>query len=350
MADFTGITTESKQASRFTPTLPDVAPTNVTIDGTIGTLTKLIHAQFKTEYDGYTDKNGESSGFVIFNKIYVFPTSIDFGFITEELQEKITIWNSGTTNAANATVSAIQKINDNGLGLDNDTPPFNLRPQCAIENTVTAFLVGPAVQNTTYIYTINGVDYVVTVVGKRIVAFPFEPNWQPGVELTLKFQTILSKNKRFIEQRRALYDNPVFEQRADFLCAEEAQQIFKQVIRNINNRVLAVPVYDEAIIPTQDLQGLQTISVQDISEELYLNDFAQFVILMRKEKTDITTEIKEIQSLTANTITFENAVVEEFNEDETIIYPAIISTMRLDETQVTAETLNTTITFREVFV
>lgn len=289
-------------------------------------------------------------GDAIFDKIYLIPEEIDFGFITEETSETITLWNSFRKTTGNTSVTGITEDNADGLDLQTPPIPLSLPAQCATEFSLVALVDGPPIQNAFFIFSIGAETKILSVTGRRLLAFPFEPNWANGVDLKLKFETVVNRNKRFTEQRRAVYDFPNIEQSATFNFYEEKKEKFKNYSRNIANKVLGIPIYSEPITTTDDvLQGLSTINTEDTTDETFLNIHARFCILFDRDD-NYTNEIKEIENITANTIEFKTPIIENFSGSNICIYPIFIGVMRPDESHISRDLIDVPIEFREVFI
>lgn len=170
-----------------------------------------------------------------------------------------------------------------------------------------------------------------------------------GKEFSLKYEflTALDRTPRFVEQRRPLLSVAKRAQEATFIEEKLEQQKLLNALRNKIFSVIAVPVFSEAIHPTEDLIGQVTL---DVAEDLtgFWNLSIAEVLLIKSVSQDLF-ELKEITQVNATNIVVSAAVEEDFQEADTIIYPCFIGILNsFSITGETAKVVTVKTEFKEV--
>lgn len=267
---------------------------------------------------------------VIFDKVYVLPEEIEAGFITEEKEYSLLIWNAKLSSIA--LITDIQEINIDGITLEHPVVPIMLTPTSDQYHKLTILKDGPAVQNTTIQYTIDSDAFVVLITGNRIEAFVFEPHWG-SVNMRYKFHTVISVTKHFAEQRRPLLSKPLREQKADFRANKIRQQSFVNSVRNLSIKTMAVPIFSEPILPSEDLQGKTVINSNSELDILWNINNSEYILIIDIPENELSeppkiSEIKKIASVGLNSITLENPVIKNFHAENSVIYPVFIGVIK----------------------
>jgi len=294
---------------------------------------------------------------VIHGKQYVIPLTIALGIITESSQHVILIWNSDHRNTA--TISQIQHVNPTGTVLTAPTPPQILARDCdtsafpSTTHTLTVEQDGPAVQNTQLIYTIGALVFTVEITGQRILAFNFLPNWEQGIKQSYRFQTVMSKNERLVEQRRPLITTPLRQQTANYCLGQPGREKelrkFLHEQRLLSTRPLAIPVYKEKITPTVDLNGLTVLPVNEDLTQMYDITNLTVLILVRKISDIFDHELKGVSAVGANSISVDVPVVGDFVAGDTLIYPCMIGIIESKDNRIETDLVGlATIDFTEI--
>lgn len=312
----------------------------------LGTVTRVAVVQEQQAHPGYAI---ECSWDKILPGFYVIPTEVAVGLIIETSTQDILVWNSDPNNPL--TVSTIQAVNPSGTTLDAPTPPIVLPPGVAQVHVLTILKDGPAVQNTSYIYSTALVSRTVKVTGQRILAWPFEPNWGQRTQETLEFKTVKYANKRLVEQRRPRIVTPLRSQRADYLYGQDERKRLKFLnqVRRLHRSILAVPIYSEILTPTTDIQGLVTVTLnEDISNHIHAGDLSDLYLIVSRAE-DFQAELKRAASTTANSITFAVPVVEDFKAGDTFIYPTFPGLIQSKNVSApTNQVLTASLEFKEI--
>ena len=113
---------------------------------------------------------------VLKDKIFLLPiTSIDAGFITETTAYNIYLWNTFETPK---TLVNIIKNNEDGTTLTDDTVPQQICARHQLDFVVQVLEDGDAIQDTQYQFVVSPFTPTLSIAGKRIEPFLFEPDWK----------------------------------------------------------------------------------------------------------------------------------------------------------------------------
>jgi len=267
----------------------------------------------------------------LFNRIWITPTAIDFGFVTEVDSATFEIWNAWLRRAVTVT-SRTTTGNATGFTLTAAATPFDIAPMGLNTSTVQIELDGPSQQDTTFVMIIDGAQYTVDITATRTLTFTSEPDWGRGLEFGYTFQTIVFTNPYFVEQRRPAAPCSWRRSRLLFLVnGAIAQDLFNTFIYG-HDKVFCVPIYQERMDPVTLTAGTKTITLAASTASLWnLNNRATHVMLV--DHALGVAEVKAIDTIAAMTITTDEAIVATFDPDATTVYPiyfGILHAVKLD--------------------
>lgn len=315
---FIQVDEELQQVLSAIPEFPDtVLP--------LSTMAVGVRANTAIAVGGVLDSMSFADG-PLLDRVYFFPRLVDGGFIVQDTEQNITIWNAHESQSY--TISAITDSQPDGTTLDHPATPITITPETNLFHLLTLLRDGPPFQDTTYTYNIAPWTFELNIQGRRIEAFLYEPDWRSSFKLGYAFLTIVARSKRFVEQRRALYEKIKRKLSAAFWFNALEMQQFQYDLRRFHAKVLGVPIFSEPMHPTTSpLQG-STFAI--VSEEIakywnLLND-TQFVLFKDLEDKTIN-EVKEIASIDTGLrkLTFTNQIAAAFVQSQTIIYPVCLS-------------------------
>jgi len=281
----------------------------------------------------------------LFFRIWFEPFEIDAGFIVEDVDYTIKVWNAYFDVTKQLT--AITEDSPEGTTLTHDPLPITIAKFDDITMTLTVLQEGPPVQSTTYTFTIDGTDYETEITGIRVNPFAYEPDYSQGIRIQMKFETVIERNKYFKEQRRPLRDDALWNVGLKSWVKGLDTQKLKQQIAYGHDKIFGVPIYSEHCYPDQDMNNQTIIQCSnDLSKHWFLNNQAVYVILIQHDI--LLAEIKEISSVGTNSITLARAVSETFEWQKTVVYPIVLSTIEnVSFDMETDNLMNFTIDFTE---
>lgn len=176
-------------------------------------------------------------------RIHINPVQFALGNLVGNQQRSVLVWNAyfNSVDLDDFTV-----LNGDGI---NVTEPVNapavIKPLKMLNYQFEITTDGPPVIDSTAVWTIDGVEYVVPFTGRRIVVFPFAPNWSSPVEETLQWATSLETTYTGKEQVWEIRSKPR-------RILEYNLRIFKDDVNRFDNvmfgwtaRLFAVPLWQE---------------------------------------------------------------------------------------------------------
>jgi len=262
----------------------------------------------------------------LFGRTYVTPTEIDPGFITEDIEYEIIVWNADNENLSELTSIAVDSAD--GLSLVYPTLPKNISRGGDEVLDLTIELEGPPIQNSTYTIVAGGLTYSVTVAGIRAIGLEVNPCWDRKIAVVYSFLTAIGANPRYYkEQRRPLSRYPWRDISVYFDVKNLKAQAFQNSLHYGHDKVFVVPLYNEQITCVTLAVGNTSITpVEDFSEYYNLNNNCTHLIFL-DEENDLV-EIKEIDTIGATTISFATTIQNTFDANSTLIYPGVFSVLQ----------------------
>lgn len=254
-----------------------------------------------------------------YERIHISPNQIDVGNLVSSQTRKIIVWNAFQTTKA---FEDFQIENGQGLGVqevNGISPPASLVPLQLLDYDLNISLSGPPSILSTLTWTIDGQLYQAEVVGRRVVLFPFLPNWNSGVNETIAYRSTVSRSFDGTEQRASLRKRPrrSFEYTAQI--GREDAQLADSLLFGWQNRMFALPCWPEKSSTTSDvLAGAVTIPCDTSYRTFVVGGLAAMYLNSGKA------EIREIESVTPSSITF-TAPLEEDWPKGSRVYPVFVS-------------------------
>lgn len=254
----------------------------------------------------------------IFHRIWFEPVSIEAGFIVEDREYALSIWNAHFDQYADIT--AIEGVTPQGTGISPDETPIRIQKLWEKVFSAAVFRIGPPFQHTVYRFTINGGDYELLITGMRVIAFAAPPNWDKAVSMGYAFDTVIATRERFKEQRRPLRLRPARDAGLSLLLeGVDAERILNQLAYG-HDKVFGVPIYPEAVFTNDALTGQTSFNTaNDISQFWNLHNLSQYVMITDHEK--MQGEIKEVLEVSGSTISLKIPVNQQFTPAKSVIYP-----------------------------
>jgi len=258
---------------------------------------------------------------VMFWRVWFEPVLIDAGFIVEDKEYYVKVWNAHLD--VTASITAVSSVSPVGTTITHDPLPITIGKFGDEWITIKVLEEGPPVQNTVYEFTINAVDYETEIDGIRVSPFMWEPNWNKKVNVEMHFDTALDRNKYFVEQRRPLRHKPYYKFSFSVNPSGVDAQKLKQLLAYAHDKVLGLPLFNEQAHPSQSFNGSATIVCSnDLSKFWNLNNQATFVVVVDHQA--LQAEIKEIESVAAGQIVCTLPVSDTFTWQSSVVYPVVM--------------------------
>lgn len=186
-----------------------------------------------------------------YNRIHIVPGVINVGNVSGDQSRPVLVWNAFFETAvlqdfslANADgISAIQPV---------DTP-VSVGPLRTLTYVINVSATGPSVIKATATWTIDGVDYVVPITGRRSVLFAFPPTWDQGLTETLSWSNTVNRTWSGREQRmqisKSVRRTISYTVRS---LRDNERQILDSMLFGWHGRIYSLPLWQEASRLTAD--------------------------------------------------------------------------------------------------
>ena len=258
-----------------------------------------------------------------FDRIWVVPTEIDFGFLTEDSTDSFYVWNAWLSKPV--TITSID-LTGTTTGISTDAPslPFSLATfgELTVEVAITA--EGEPQQNSTYTLTIDGEPYEVDITALRVLSMAPDPDWNYGIRISYAWATVMFENEYFVEQRRPKSPLSWRTVRVSYHMDQESAADFFNWMLYGKDKLFAIPIYNEKMIPTDLTVAGTTITTSGSNQYLWnLQNRATHVAIL--DHASLLAEVKEIDAITDTThIETTVAIQDTFDVSSTYVYPVVM--------------------------
>lgn len=177
-----------------------------------------------------------------YHRIHVTPAEIDLGFVVNNQSHPITVWN------AYLTPMAVQEARiDDGEGLELEQPD---RPPtlAALEERVYTVVVrtdGPPIIDAALIFEFSLTAARVPITGRRLLAWPYQPNWARPVVERLAYRTDVIQTHDGSEQRHRLRQWPRLGFRAQYVRHGLESRRLQALLWAWQSRNFALPLWHQ---------------------------------------------------------------------------------------------------------
>ena len=246
-----------------------------------------------------------------FNKIHLEYHSIDLGNIVSTQNLSFYVFNAYFEPR---TLNDIIEVGGDGLVLTEPSPtPLVYAPFQQYTYQLSVSTDGPPTVDAEYTFDFDNRDYVLTVVGNRLVLFPFEPN--DGVLEQLEWASDVIESYNGTEQRLSLRGAP--RQRIEFeVLTEEGSEDTKlrSLIFDWMSRVYGLPIWWEMRrLSSAHLAGASTLNVSTL-----YGDFRIGSLVMIYQNED-TFEVIGIEDADATSITLQSQLVNSYTRKAVVM-------------------------------
>lgn len=231
-------------------------------------------------------------------RIHIVPQVINFGNLSGSRTMPVLVWNAFFTEVElqDFAMSAVE-----GLTVEEPvSPPVDVGPLRTLTYVITAEASGPPVISATATWTIDGVDYVVPITGRRSVLFSFRPNWRASpYRETYSWATTVNRSWSGHEQRFKISQaiRRLISYAALVLKSIDRQRL-DSMLFSWQGRTFGVPLWNEAEPLSAPVSaGSNTIQVD--TTNMTLKEGATIVLFLRQG----VVESLEVESFDSDSIT-----------------------------------------------
>lgn len=198
-----------------------------------------------------------------YNRFYIFPTSIDYGAVTDDVTRQVQVWNANLTTYD--LDSASPSTTDEGIEINGPGIPATFLPLQLLTYEFVALTDGPALIDVVYsLQFSNGDLLLLTLSGTRARVWEYPVNWRRPYRVTYSFDTEITTSRSGKEQRRANRHEP--RKRIDFLTMirDKVQfERFKRLMVAWHNKTWIVPDVTRRVGITSGVPvGSQTVELE----------------------------------------------------------------------------------------
>ncbi len=232
-----------------------------------------------------------------YNRIYLIPTSVNFGAVTGTTERPFRVWNAYLKPV---TLTSIVSSNAAGLNLAGPTLPDTFAGTEYKTYRAVATSNGPAYIDARYTFTFAGVPVssVLSVFGSRAELWDLPPNWRERYDIAHEYLTDIFTTRSGKEQRRALRNTPRKSLAFTALANGDKLRRFDRLMGAWLKNTFIVPDMTRNVVTTTPLEaGTQEVEIDVVPAWLRIGGS---VILMQGGQT----EARLIESIVGNRITF----------------------------------------------
>ena len=263
-----------------------------------------------------------------YNRIIISPSTIDAGKVITTQTYQISVWNGYLVTR---TMSAITASNADGISLvPSEAVPSSFAGLEEQLWTLNINTVGPPLIETDYTLAFDSGDEHIDVVGTRIFAWTFEPNWARSPIERLEWKTDVITSHNGSEQRIALRTQPrrIMEYQIG-IVDNAARNRFEALLYGWGARSWLIPIWWEGQFLSANLAaGSESVTLSRVSADWYVGVNA---VIWRDSNTY---EIVEIDAVSGLALSFKSPTQQSWTAGIDRIYPAytalLESQMRLD--------------------
>ena len=306
-----------------------------------GTLLKQLLPIFSRPNQGDVLKTGPEEN--ILDTVYLSPRLIDAGLIVDDMRFDVFVWNAYRREAADW--DSLEIVRGEGTELKHCTLPRKILPGASFDFDLYVLKNGPVVQDTYYYFDFGLLLHIIYITGKRIVAFEFI-NEYSSFEISYFFKTVVFRNDEYTEQRRSLNEKMLREEKAVFILGDKKTDFFIQKMRSYVNKILAIPIFNEFLTPTMEMQGETTIYYEEATTSFWGYRNADMILIL--DRYDVKkSELKQILAKGSGFFTVTTSVLSDFQNP--VIFPVFVGKIESRSLSLITDVLwRSEITFKEI--
>lgn len=266
-----------------------------------------------------------------YNHIHISVQTLNLGNVVGLQEHEISIFNGYFVPRE---LSAVTAIGNEGLTLTEPvTPPYSYAPLQELIYTLAASTSGPPTIDATYTFEFDIGDYLLHVVGVRVVAWYWEANWINPVRERLSWKTDVLDAFDGSEQRMALTLWPRIDYEFVFDVADSERRTFENILAAWGARIWALPLWPDVWLLEQEaLSGSSSIAVETSGRDFHVDGLV--VLIGEGGKF----ESAEVETVLADSITVKRPLILDWFAGSRL-YPARTARM-LDDRSTARPTRN----------
>ena len=230
-----------------------------------------------------------------YHRLHFYPVRFDLGNLIGRQQRALTVWNAHFNPVS---LESFTLVGGEGITITQPvTPPSVMAPLESLKYEIEVSTDGPPAIDATAQFVIDGVRYDIPISGRRVVVFPFKPNWSSPVEETLEWLTALTVTYTGKEQVSEIRVEPRRIMQFNVRLHRGEANLFDNIVYGWGGRMFAMPLWQEkAKTASVAVAGTETIEAPSFARTFVPGGMA----LLYRNSLDF--EIVEIESVTGDTL------------------------------------------------
>jgi hypothetical protein len=267
-------------------------------------------------YSALSGGGGPSNSY--FERVYVSPRSLAFGYVTEDKSLPFSVYNASRSSSASWTLYDDSALGGSGVSITNSpTLPLSIPALTGYTYSLTATTSGPPEVSASAEFqtTPPPVESMLPVTLKRAVILPFEP--ESPVAETMTWVTDVLPARDGSEQRRALRETPRLTFEMSIFVDDSSRRRLANILMGKQHSVLGLPAWWNIARLSAD------ISVSDTTISVVQTSYRDFRVgsLAIVLVDDSDWEVLEIASISTNSITFTSGFTKAFSKNTAKVMP-----------------------------
>lgn len=283
--------------------------------------TQPISAERGHSHGGFT---ALQFGFLDFyNDIHFEPGRIDVGN-TSGTTVNIRVFNAYLTPRRLNDITFAGDMTGITL-IEEQATPFYFRALQLIVYDLVISDTGPPQIDVAITFDFDVVDYTIPVVGSRILAWRWEPDWTQPVIERIEHLTDVMPSRNGYEQRRALRQVPRWAFRFQFMERARLRALLENALYATGAKIWAVPIFtDGAELLADAEEGEDSIAVETATRDFHVGGLAALI------NDNQESELVTIEAIASELLTLERPLNADWPAG-TRVYP--VRTGRLQVSQ-----------------
>lgn len=255
-------------------------------------------------------------------RYHIIPAQLDLGNILSASQREIVLWNAffdqRTLSTANVLAGqGVQLVLPPGV-----TIPYEVKALEQLKFQLNVSLSGPPSIDNRLRFTIEGFTYDIPITGRRIVLFPFKPNWRSPMDETFEAKSWVLESASGDEQTGSLWGNHLRRTlEYNVVLTERDQQTFENLLYTWSSRFFGVPHWAEETELALAVNATGTELVFETDGRSF--EPGAFLVLYNDAYDN---EIREVANVDGDTVTLSTGVLKRW-EAGTKVYPCSVGLM-----------------------
>lgn len=268
-------------------------------------------------------------------RIHIKPRSIDVGNVLGQQLRTVSYWNAFPFNSV--VLQQAEIVGDAGIFVDlppGVTIPYESPPLEELTFGITVTLSGPPSVDAAFVINADGVTYSVEIKGRRIVLFPFRPQWRSAIDETVMYPSWVIPASDGTEQTgdtSGSYPQRSFEYTTVTKDAIEAQRL-ENLLFAWQGRFFGLPIWTERKRTTAAAPAGASSLLFDT--RAFSVEPRTLVVLLSED--GLTSEIREVDTVSPTGVTTVTPLEFDWPAGSDI-YPVAVAVLNADM-QVARET------------